>query len=171
MDCLRSFSFTSTANENSVSPEIKTWVVGTNNYWLYQSTNPDSTFNVEGFKNINLYGISAVGYVSSNVTAPIGTNAIVQDWSFIIQIIGQNAVTNGNITVSPNGFSIISEDTNPNFVLSKFTPTINFKTPIQSAKQIIIKGFEALGTGAENVANINLSWGVTFNIFYKFEGE
>jgi len=166
MDCLQSFSFTSSANENAVPPEIKTWVVGTNNYWLYNSTNVQSSFLPVGFKNINVYSIQTIGNVYSLTSGVNG--ALVEDWTWTIQCIGQNATIGG--TVVTGGFSIQNQSTNPTFALSKFSPIINFESPLQSITQINLTGFKAQGIGAENIANINLAWVIVFNVYYKFEG-
>lgn len=167
MDCLRSFSFQSGANEVAIAPEIKVWTVGTNNFWLYNSNNTASIFNPQGFKNINVYSIQAIGDVNSLITGANGV--LVQDWYFTINVLGQNAVISSNITTG--GFSIVQTDINPTFVLSKYNPIINFESPIQSASSFIITGFRVQGIGAENPLAINISWGITFNIYYKFEGE
>jgi hypothetical protein len=170
MQCLKSFSFTSSANENAVSPEINGWQIGTQHFWIYASTNPDSIFNIQGFKNVNIHKIEMVGDVFSNFAIP-NTSALVQDFNWQIQLIGQNAVIGGNIPSSPNGFAFITEPNNPRFTLSKYYPKIEFASPIQSVTQIIITGFNANGIAAQNLANINLTWFITFNVFYTFEGE
>jgi hypothetical protein len=167
MDCLRSFSFISSANENAVSPEIKTWLVGTNNYWLYNSTNVQSSFLPLGFKNINVYSIQTLGNVYSLTSGTSGV--LVEDWHWTIQTIGQNATIGGDIVTG--GFNLQVQPTNPTFALSKFSPIINFQSPLQSISQINLTGFRAQGIGAENIANINLAWVIVFNVYYKFEGE
>ena len=167
MDCLRSFSFISSANENAVPPEIKAWTVGGNNYWLYDSNNIQSTFSPVGFKNINVYSIQAIGNVYSLTTG--STGALVQDWTWTIQCIGQNATIGGNVI--SGGFSIQTQPTNATFGLSKFSPIINFESPLQSIRDINLTGFKVQGIGAENIANINIAWVIVFNVYYKFEGE
>jgi hypothetical protein len=167
MDCLRSFSFISGANENAVSPEIKTWLVGTNNYWLYSSTNPQSVFNPVGFKNINVYSIQCIGNVYSLTSGTSGV--LVEDWHWAIQTIGQNATIGSTIT--SGGFSIQEQNINPTFFLGKFNNSINFESPLQSITSLRLNGFYAQGIGAENIANINLAWSCVFNVYYKFEGE
>ena len=167
MDCLRSFSFISGANENAVAPEIKTWAVGGQNFWLYESNNPASVFNPVGFKNINIYSIQAIGNVYS-LNTPLN-GALVQDWHWTINTIGQNAVIGSNITAG--GFIIQQQNVNPTFSLGKFSNVINFETPLQSVTSLILTGFRAQGIGAENLLNINIAWTVVFNVYYKFEGE
>jgi hypothetical protein len=171
MSCLKSFSFTSAANENSISPEIKTWGPLTNLNWVYQSSNPNSTFRIEGFKNVNIHSIQAIGTVSTLLGATPPSSILVNDWAFSIRINGQNSLISGSIQAAPNGFSIISQPVNPTFELSRYNPIFNFADPIQSATSIDITRLQASGTGAENAANINISWFMTFIVYYTYEGE
>lgn len=168
MDCLRSFNILVSANSTVSAGNIATWGVAPQNYWQARETGT-SIFNINGFKNVNIYSIEAVGKVQSTLG---GTdNVIVQDWGWSIQIIGQAPITNGNITAAPNTFVMQEQGNNPNIQLSKFTPKMEFTTPIQSASQIIISNLSANGIGARNLLAINLSWGFNFVIKYKFEGE
>lgn len=168
MDCLRSFNLLVSANSTVGAGNITTWGVAPQNYWLARETGT-STFNINGFKNINIYSIEAVG----TVTSVIGglDQVIVQDWGWSIQIIGQPPLTNGNITAAPNTFVIQEQGINPNLQLTKYTPKMEFTSPVASATQIIISQLSAAGIGARNLAAINLSWGFNFVIKYKFEGE
>jgi len=170
MDCLRSFNISVSAQGNEPTPEFKGWQIGTQHFWLYESSNVDSIFNVEGFKNINVFKIALNGNVGS-AGLPALSAAIVQNWSWLITINGQNSVIGGNVTASPNGFGMLIQPTNPTFTLSKFNPSIEFATPIQSAKQIIFNGFYCDGIASEVLTNAQLNWQINCTIFYKFEGE
>jgi hypothetical protein len=171
MDCLRSFNLAIAGQGNQAAAQgFDSWLVGVQHFWLYQATALDSTFNVEGFKNINIHKISLTGDVYSG-SAPAGVAAIVQNWNVDIQIVGQNAILGGNISAAPNGFSMIEQPINPIYCLSKFQKDIEFPTPIQSAKQIIVSGLYADGIACESLVSAQLEWFITINIFYKYEGE
>jgi len=169
MDCMRSFSFLSSANENAVGAEIKTWGLAPQNYWLYQSQSQLSTFNIQGFKNVNVHSVEAQGVVSTLITGTEGI--IVNDWDFSITVNGQNPLINGNITAAPNNFSIQTQGLNPTFVIGKYSPKFTFADPIQSASSIQITQLRASGIGAQNLANINIAWAINFIVYYTYEGE
>jgi hypothetical protein len=153
-----------------VAPDFRGWSVGAQHFWVYTSSLPDSIFNVEGFKNINIHKITLNGNVGTS-NLPVLSGIIVQNWLFNVEIIGQNSVIGGNVSVSPNGFNMFTQPTNPVFALSKYTPSIEFTTPIQSAKKINFTAFYADGVGAEVTTNGQLNWGINCTIYYKFEGE
>ena len=169
MDCMRSFSFLTSSNENAVPPEIKTWGVAPENYWEYSSTNPSSTFNIQGFKNVNVYSIEAQGVVSTLATVAQGI--IVNDWDWSLTVNGQNPLINGNITAAPNGFGIFTQPLNPTFVLGKYSPKFTFADPIQSVSSIVLTQLRATGIGAQNLANINITYAFNFIVYYTYEGE
>ena len=169
MDCLRSFSFLSSANESTGVLEFKTWGVAPQNYWQYRSDSQLSTFNIRGFKNINIYSVEAQGIVSSLFSS--SENVIVTDWDFSIQVNGQNPLISGDITAAPNNFSIQTQALNPNFVIGKYSPKFCFESPIQSASSIQITQLRASGIGAQSLININIAWAVNFIVYYKYEGE
>ena len=56
MDCLKSFYLTIDNGTLWVSPDAETWGSGSNLNW-YVRKDADSTFTIEGFKNINLFSI------------------------------------------------------------------------------------------------------------------
>ena len=168
MDCLRSFSVVISSNSDETSlAEITTWGVAPQNYWLYQSTNSPSTFNIQGYKNINVFKIEAIGNVNSNLGL---STVLVQDWEFHVTVNGQNPTIGGTVNAI-NGFVMSVQNNNAEYVLSKFNPSITFKTPIQSASALIVTQLQAQGIGAKNLASLNINWNVTFNVYYKFEGE
>jgi hypothetical protein len=171
MDCLRSFNIAIAGLANQAAAQgFYSWVLGAQHFWLYQATALDSTFNVEGFKNINIYKISLNGDVYSG-SAPSGVAAIVQNWNVDVQIVGQNAILGGNIDAVPNGLQMFDQPINPIFNLSKFQRDIEFPTPIQSAKEIIVSGLYADGIANESLVSAQLEWFITINVFYKYEGE
>jgi hypothetical protein len=168
---MKSFLFSSGANENAVAPEIKTWSNGAQHFWLYESTNGTSTINIQGYKNINIHCIEAIGNVSTLISAGIPSSVIVNDWRMLVQINGQNPLVGSNIVASPNGFSISTTGVNPVISLGKYNPKISFADPVTSATSIQLTGFQVSGIGPESLTDINLSWLIGFMVYYTFEGE
>jgi hypothetical protein len=66
---------------------------------------------------------------------------------------------------------MIQQPNDPVFRLSELQRSITFASPILSPKQIIVEGLYADGIAFENATNITLSYAITINVFYKFEGE
>jgi len=170
MDCLRSFNFGIGANENTAAGEFYGWAVGAQHFWVCTFTNVDSVFNITGFKNINIHKISINGTVGSG-PFPATSGLIVNNWSWNVEVVGQNSVTGGNVSVTPNGFNAFIQPINPTFVLSKHTPSIEFATPVQSARQILITGFYTDGIGNQSLTNGQMAWNFYCTVYYTFEGE
>jgi len=171
MDCLRSFNFF-LANQSNypVVQGFDNWTIGGQNFWLYQATSADSIFNIEGFKNINIFKIEICGDINSN-NLPVGFAGIVNNWNLEMQIVGQNSLIGGNVQVAPNGFGMQIQSLNPTFQFSKFQRSIEFASPIQSAKQIIVNALYAEGIANESILSIQLETAITVTVYYKFEGE
>jgi len=171
MDCLRSFNFRVNANTNLTS-NLKTWSNGLNNhYWAANSGSLGSQYNIEGFKNINIYGIDVIGSVQTLPTAGNG-GVIVNDWSIDVLINGQQPLVGGTITTSPNFYGINTASlANKVFPLSKYSNSLKFADPFESVKNINLQDTNASGIGWETSLNVNLFWNLNFVVFYKFEGE
>jgi len=171
MDCLRSFNILVANQGNYGVPQgFKYWPVGAQHFWMYQSTNPDSIFNIEGFKNINIFKIEICGDINTN-NLPVGVSGLVNNWNYELQVIGQNSVIGGNVSAAPNGFGMSVQAVNPIFAFSKFQRSIEFPTPIQSAKQIIVNALFVEGIANESLLSIQLETFITITVYYKFEGE
>lgn len=165
MHCLKSF-FVTIANNvtySTVGTNVKTWTVSGDTFFTVSETSLNSTFNVQGFKNVNIHGFKAVGQVSSPIS---GNSVIVEDWVFGLFFNGQPPLLGGGF--SPNTWS--ANNTSPTWNVSKYIPSIIFKSPIQSVQSFTISGFEASGYGVETVGNVSLAIGMTFEIIYSFEG-
>jgi len=169
MSCLRSFTFLSGANETLVAPDVKFWGLAPQNYWAAQLSAGTSTFNIQGFKNVNVHSIEAVGTVYSGLA--LADTALVQDWAIYLQINGQNPLISGNITAVPNRYSIVTQANAVNIGLTKYNPKFQFADPIQSVTSIQVYQMNAQGIGAQNLAQLNLSWGMNFIVYYTYEGE
>ena len=167
MDCLKSFSLNISGVENSVSPETTFWTLGAQHFFYYKSTNSSSAFEIQGFKNILIHKISAIGNVE---TTPGINSALVQDWGVGIQITGINSIIGGSPTL-PNGFGLTQPSVNPIFNLSKFNPTIEFASPIESATLFTVSNINAQGIAPQNLITLSIGWFINFNIYYTFDGE
>ena len=66
---------------------------------------------------------------------------------------------------------MVEQPTNPFFRLSKFQPTVTFETPIQSAKEIIIKNLFADGIANNTSTSAEIGYIINVTVFYKYEGE
>jgi hypothetical protein len=170
MDCLRSFIISIRQNSTFGGPQVKTWTIGTENFWS-AAIGAVSLYNIQGFKNINIFGVDLVGKVSTDVNSAIG-GVVVNDWSFTIRLDGQVPLINGQIIPVPNFWNI--QDTNidaQTFALSKNTNSAKFATPFQSVKNIEFLILQAEGVGAQTLLNATLDYDFTFTFYYKYEGE
>jgi hypothetical protein len=171
MDCLRSFNFTLAAQSNFPSPSFLYWQIGTQHFWTWDySSASGSKYLIEGFKNINIFKIELNGDINSSPQfAPY--QCIVQNWSLGLQVIGENSTAVGQVLSSPNFFLMSNQSTNPFFRLSKFQPSITFETPIQSAKEIIIKNLFADGIANHTTTSAEIGYIINVTVYYKYEGE
>lgn len=170
MDCMKSFTLWSEANDPIGSPTLVSWGIANENYWNIDNVStPTSQFNIEGFKNINIHGVDMVGYVSSSTLDNKG--ALVHDWGFTLEIDGTVPLVGGNIATSnPYNISLASPKIKT-FILTKYKTNISFADPITSVKDVVIKGLYANGSNLQNLTSIRLNWAVTFVFYYTFEGE
>ena len=169
MDCLRSFSLSSPANQTLAAPDFDTWTIGTSNFWSV-NVNGSSIYQIRGFKNINIWGFEIVGDFNGSPT--LASNGIVQDWSVGFVFNGQAPLIGGGTVLAPNFLSIT--DVNPfvNFFLaSRYKTKVMLESPIQSVGQIEFTNWKANGIANENLLQIQLDWNLNFVFYYTFEGE
>jgi hypothetical protein len=173
MDCLRSFNFTIANQSNyGAAQGFLYWQIGTQHFWTLDTSGigGSSTYNIQGFKNINIYKIEISGDVNSSPqVAPF--QCIVQNWNFNLQIVGQNSQATGNVLAAPNNFGMVLEGINPTFRLSKFQNSVDFESPIQSATQIRVVNFFADGIANNTLLSAQIGYVVNVTVFYKYEGE
>lgn len=169
MDCLRSFNFQVDTDSTFSGAAVKQWTVGLDQTFWSVTGGTLSTYNIEGFKNINVYGIDLIGSLTSKTS--VGTaGVIVDDWSIDITVGGQIPLIGGNVTASPNFYNISADTANNKiFPLSKYSNSVKFASPIQSAKFIQLGATNAQGTGFQTAGSVNLYWNWNFIIYYKFE--
>jgi hypothetical protein len=171
MECLRSFTINIRQNTTFGTPEIDTWSDLGNTFFTLNTSNNFSRFNIQGFKNVDIYGVDVIGAVEHQ-TAATGFGALVTDWSFDIFINGQLPLVSGNIQTSPNYWNITATTNEPKvYRLSKNTNSVKLTSPLKSVSYIEFSGLFAQGMGVENINAIGLSWHLDFIFYYKYEGE
>ena len=169
MDCFRTFSITIEQNTLYAAPSVRTWGTLGNYHWALQSTNT-SFYDVQGFKNINLYSVEMVGHVTSDAVNYASDFSTVLDYAFILDITGQMPEVSGKIGASPN-FWNIKTPYNDALALSKFNPKLTFDEPIQSFKRVSFIQLIANGQNATTINTVALNYNLTFIFNYKYEGE
>ena len=172
MDCLRSFNF-SIANQSNygLAQGFLYWQIGTQHFWTLDIPSATgSKYNIQGFKNINIFKIEITGDINSS--PQLATfQCLVQNWSLGVEIVGQNSSSAGSVLASPNIYGMTEQPTNPFVRFSKFQNSICFETPIQSAKEINIKNLFVDGIANQAVASAQIGYVINFTVFYKYEGE
>lgn len=171
MECLR--SFTLNINDNfvftSASGDLVEWnSVGTIKPWVVFRADSftKSVFNVQGFKNIEVYGLSLVGIVRPTRSIP-SNNALVEDWGVSVILDGRTPLINGFF--GTNSFGVVQGANN--VFLSKDQNEYKLIDPIQSVKTITIEALSASGIQNENTTSVDLAFNVSVIVYYKYEGE
>jgi hypothetical protein len=169
MSCLKSFTFHSSTSINATNAYI--WTQNGNNYWVLD-TPRSSSFNIQGFKNVNIHGMELIGAIESfqpNVT----DNCIVQDWGITLQLQGGTIPqVSGNITSSPNQWSLDNTSAFARlFTLGKYQNKVMFASPFESVKTIALVNLNASGIGAQINTGVSLKWNLQWVFYYTYEGE
>lgn len=169
MDCLKSFTFHSSTSRNFTNAYV--WTQNGNNYWVLDSSQ-SSTFNIQGYKNVNIHGIEVIGSIQSfqpNVT----DNCIVQDWGTTLQIQGGTIPqVSGNITSAPNDWLLDNSSAFARlFTIGKFQNKVMFSSPFESVQSIRLLNINASGIGAQTNVSVSLQWNLQWVFYYTYEGE
>lgn len=171
MDCLRSFSFRVDTNTNLSGGNVKQWTTSAGQHFFSVNAGTASTYNIQGFKNVNVYGVDCIGTIQTLTNAPTG-GVIVNDWSIDFLISGQQPLIGGGVTTSPNYYGIdATTPTNRIFSLSKFNNSVKLASPIQSVNFVQLGATYASGFGYQTLNDVNLYWNLDFIVYYRFEGE
>jgi len=168
MKCFRSFTFVSRDNGSFGGGDIDTWTIGLQNFWAVTKLGT-STFFIEGFKNVDIYSIEAVGDVFCDLGT--GNSVIVNNWAFTVQINGKVPLISGFKNSSPNDFALQNPDSTPFIQLGRFISKLEYSDPVRSVTSIQIGILRASGIGNESLTDINLNWNVAFTVKYLYEGE
>jgi len=170
MDCLKSFSIATSGNTNFTGGNVKTWTLGLQEFWEVDD-NLTSYFVIQGFKNINIFGVDVIGGITTLTGAPLG-GCVVEDWRVTVDIDGQIPLIGGVIDAIPDNWSI---QTTSNFArrfpLGRYSNSVRFSSPYESVSRVGLINIAANGSGGQTVGNVNLRWDLNFIFHYKFEGE
>lgn len=170
MDCLRSFVIDASLNQSfALGPNLSVWTIGTDNYWFGRTTGANATFNVQGFKNINIHGIDCVGDMKSG---PGLNSCLIDNWEVTIDLNGQPSILGGSVTPLTNIYNVNTDNVYVNrFVLSKYKRDAKFSSPIKSVTSIDFSGFTASGHANLSLTSVAVNWDLNFIVYYTFEGE
>jgi hypothetical protein len=165
---MKTFSITINNQTTFTAPSVRTWGPIGNYHWAMYDSNV-SFYDVQGFKNINLYSIEMVGSVTTDPLNTLGTSCIVNDYGFILDLTGQMPEVSGTIGAGLN-FWNIRTPYNDALCLSKYNQKLTFDAPIQSFKRVSFTNFFAQGNNAELLNTVNLRYNLTFIFNYDYEG-
>jgi len=170
MDCLKSFTIATSGNSNFTGTDVKTWTLGLQEFWEVDR-NLTSYFVIQGFKNINIFGVDVIGSVSTLKQSSNG-GVIVEDWRVRVDIDGQIPLIGGVVDLVPDNWSI---QTTSNFVkefsLGRYSNSVRFSSPYESVRRVGLIGLNSSGYGGQTIGNVSLRWDLNFVFHYKFEGE
>jgi hypothetical protein len=170
MDCLRSFIVRIDQVQTFTGANVKTWTLGLQEYWAVDA-GAVSTFVVEGFKNIDVYGVELIGHVQTSTTPPT-SGVVVESWAFEIEINGQLPLINGNLGTGTNSWNLQTTGAlAKQFALSNYTNYLTFADPIKSVQDIRFFALAAQGIGGQTIGSISLDYDLSFIVYYKYEGE
>jgi len=174
MDCLRSFTLNLNQNFSFTNPQYLAWNTsgtGTNLPWTVESglsNSPpvSSNFNIQGFKNVDLYGITLIGNCyPTNATA--SKQGLVNDWGINLNLTGNPPLIGGTIGTNDFGFYQGGTDIS----LTKYQNVYSLSDPVKSVTQIQISFLRASGFQFEDSTAIDLTYDLSLIVYYKFEGE
>ena len=175
--CLKSFQIRIAQNfvvaQGNPGVSCKTWGTPGQYFWslVFTPGGNDSLYELTGFKAVNIYGVSVNGYMRGNSSSTTKC-AVVEDWNMYLIVNGNAPLISGATRVTPNGFSLISNDPDvTGYNLSKNTNTIMLADPITNVKSISFDTLYAQGIGAEFLNEVALNYGLNFTFYYKYEGE
>jgi len=170
INCLQSFNINIRQDGTFGPSQTITWSGFGNQYFDTKTVNNDSFFNIQGFKNVDLYGMSLSGYVTNNKDVATGAVTVL-DWMFELSVTGIQPAISGKVNTS------VSNDWNLNFnnsdalkfYLGKYNREIKFNSPISSVTAINFLSLNASGVNAQTTDTASLSYFLGFTFFYKYE--
>jgi len=145
MSCLRSFNIAITQATTFLAPaaNVKTWLsaVGGELYWTMDTlvATTQSRFDIQGFKNIDLYGVQVLGGVKSQTSA-LTSHGVVNSWGFSLYCEAQNSLVNGTIQTAPNYWALNNANANSRVLtFTNTNPKIEFADPLKSVILDLLK--------------------------------
>jgi len=166
MNCLESFTIELIQSRtfSTAGTNVKSWGVAGNYNWGVNQLGV-SQFDIQGFKNIDIYGVKMNGFIETDLSA--GDSAIVSDYGFKISFVGQVPLISGLVNPSPN-FWGISKDVN-SFYLGKYNSEAIFKTPYVGCTGISFDKFVAEGNNGETLNSVSLNLDLSFTFYYQYK--
>jgi hypothetical protein len=173
---MNSFQLRIAGNFNAISTDpgisLKTWGTPGQYFWsaAVRPGNNTSTYNLTGFKNVNIFGVTVNGIVRANSNST--QCAVVYDWGFSLGINGTPPLISGEKTTSPDGWNLNTTTTAVStYFLSKDTNSVRLSDPITSVKSIEFFTLYAQGDGAEFLNQVEINYLLNFTFYYRYEGE
>jgi|LakMenE01Jun11ns_1017448.scaffolds.fasta_scaffold9932158_1 hypothetical protein len=172
MDCLRSFTLSLNSNfqfdSNNFTPwntgnPVKPWTV---ELGIGSTFSTQCDFNIQGFKNIDLYGVQLVGDCFPTFL-PNGKKGLVENWGLDMELQGNPTLIGGNFGIDNYGFVQGSNI----ITLSKYLNKYELADPIKSVTEIKIVNLTAQGTEYQITTDLYLTYFFTLIFYYKYEGE
>jgi len=139
---------------------VKPWIM------VDGSASRKTEFFLEGFKNIDVYGVSMVGSVYP-LLAPAQRQALVEDWGVLLLINGTTQLVNGFF--GTNTFS--GSQGSKRVFLSKYQNEYKLMDPIMSVQSITVEEIQASGIQNEASSSVDLLFNISLIVYYKLEGE
>ena len=165
-DCLQNFTLTFDLSRsfNILNTNVRCWNNGINHFWTARFLNA-SKYDIQGFKNINIYKVKVQAYITPIISSITG--AIVEDFSLPLEIGGTAPILGGNFsTNSYNGTT-----NNQPYLFTKNNSEIEFFSPITSVQFVTLGNISVQGYGWQLLNDIDLQVQANIIIYYDFEGE
>ena len=179
MDCLRSFTLTSSGVTGTSSITTSTVINWQDQYLKmtgFNATvllNTGTQFRPEGFKNINLHGIRVNGWITTS-QAGAGGYGVVQQWNTNLGVVGQRQILGGTIPAATPGTPFVWNQSATGLFFSNTCNYIDLPSPIQSVSLIEWQSFQIEGFAPTQLALANafeFDYAFNFTFYYRFEGE
>jgi hypothetical protein len=167
MQCYNRFQFyiAQTKTYDTASGVLGAWNTLNGSGWVINDSTQRTDFKIEGFKNINLYGIKLIGTAFSPVAT--AAHALIDDYSLNFSLTAQTPSISGVYTTNDyNAVSFTNE-----VRLGKYQNEIMFIDPITSLTNISFNTFSAQGYSPQLLTDVRLSLNFTIYFYYNYEGE
>ena len=175
MECLRTAKFSVLFQENFVFG-AETFSIRVNPQGLSVSIDLNKKIDIQGFRNIDAYGIKFVprfSFVDGNYYSAGEASTFIYSYEYDIDIDLDGKIDFlGTATLPAN-----VTQSNSSYILDNYVPEISFTSPIKSLKSIDFNVFTAnFGLTYANslaIAGHNLSVSVRgdFYLYYRFQEE
>ena len=172
MECTRTFTQSINISSTLIAlTATKTfWTVGLNNHVsaiaTFAAGSGAAVFKPEGFKNIDVYGISITGEIISDPSSTT-LGGIIDTWGVLLNTDGNFAEISG--TFSNQALSVTQ---NPVTIsLSRYANYIEFSSPIKALTNISFNNIYIQASSCQTNTNLAIFGQLQLNVFYKFEGE